>query len=133
MKVTAKIVNSLNHHTVEVLTNDIFKEKLPISGNGGGLGSSVSGGELLFTALATCYCNDIYREAKKKNITVTKVEIEASGEFLAQGFPAENISYRVKLEGDATYKVLKALIKHTDQVAEIHNTLRKGVNVSLVT
>jgi hypothetical protein len=35
--------------------------------NDGG-GSSANGGELLCLALATCYCNDVYREAKKRGI-----------------------------------------------------------------
>jgi len=29
-----------------------------------GFGSSISGGEILFLAIATCYCNDLYREGK---------------------------------------------------------------------
>ncbi len=46
-----------------------------------GYGSSASGGELLFLALATCYCNDIYREAAKKNIKVESVEVDVEGDF----------------------------------------------------
>jgi uncharacterized OsmC-like protein len=29
----------------------------------------------LFLALASCYCNDIYREAAKRNIKVERVEV----------------------------------------------------------
>jgi uncharacterized OsmC-like protein len=35
----------------------------------------------LFLALATCYCNDIYREAAKRNIKVDSVEVEVEGTF----------------------------------------------------
>lgn len=96
-----------------------------------GPGSAVNGGELLCLALATCFCNDIYREARKKNITITHVTVEASAEFAAEGEAGYNIQYEAMLEGDASDDVLKALIKHTDQVAEIQNTLRAGVKVSL--
>lgn len=82
--------------------------------------------------MATCFCNDIYREAKKKKIYITKVEVEASGEFSVEGESGYSISYSAKLEGDATDEDLNELIKHTDKMAEIQNTLRKGVKVTLM-
>lgn len=62
-------------------------------------GSSANGGELLFLALATCYCNDIYREAAARRIEVTAVEVEVEGEFGAPGEPAHNVTYRAKIAG----------------------------------
>lgn len=84
MKVTAKVHNQLNRHAVQVQTNNDIKE-MDIPGKPTGYGSSVNGGELLFLALATCYCNDIYREAAKRNITITQVEVEVTGDFLGEG------------------------------------------------
>ncbi|MCL6265337.1 OsmC family protein [Flagellimonas myxillae] len=130
MKIAAKVVNSLNTHQVQLETNGNINE-INIPGRSSGFGSSANGGELLFLSLATCFCNDIYREAAKMNITVTKVEVEASGEFAAEGEPGYNINYKVKLEGDAPQSKLDELIAHTDKVAEIHNTLRQGVSVTL--
>ncbi len=68
----------------------------------------MNGGELLLLSLATCFCNDIYREADKKGIIITRVSVEVSGEFAAEGQPGINISYSAKLEGDATDEVLRA-------------------------
>jgi uncharacterized OsmC-like protein len=131
MIITAKVENSFNENLVSVQTNDTAQE-LTIPGKSTGLGLSVNGGELLCLALATCFCNDIYREAKKKNISVTKVIVEASAEFSAAGEPGYNIQYKAKLEGDASDEELLELIRHTDKVAEIQNTLRSGVKVSLL-
>lgn len=131
MKVTAKVENSLNKNEVSVQTNG-NSQQISISSKSTGYGSSVNGGELLCVALATCYCNDIYREANKKNIKVTKVIVEASAEFQSEGSPGLNINYHAKIESDASDDELTALIKHTDAVAEIQNTLRAGVNVSLI-
>jgi uncharacterized OsmC-like protein len=131
MIITAKVENSFNENLVSVQTNDTAQE-LTIPGKSTGMGSSVNGGELLCLALATCFCNDIYREAKKKNISVTKVIVEASAEFSAAGEPGYNIQYKAKLEGDASDEELLELIRHTDKVAEIQNTLRSGVKVSLL-
>ncbi|TMU57135.1 OsmC family protein [Flagellimonas algicola] len=130
MKISAKVSNSLNHHEVWLDTNGTVSQ-LNIPSRPTGFGSSANGGELLFLSLATCFCNDLYREAAKKDITLSKVEVEASGEFTAEGEPGFNLTYEVAIEGDAPKSVLDTLIAHTDKVAEIHNTLRKGVSVTL--
>jgi uncharacterized OsmC-like protein len=89
-----------------------------------GYGSSANGGELLFLALATCYCNDIYREAAKRGLNIEQVEVTVEGDFGAEGDPAKNVTYRAKVTGQASEAEIRELISHTDQVAEIHNTLR---------
>jgi organic hydroperoxide reductase OsmC/OhrA len=67
MKITARVENSKDDHQVTLQTNDNV-HSIVIPPKSTGYGSSASGGELLFLALATCYCNDIYREAAKRNI-----------------------------------------------------------------
>lgn len=47
-----------------------------------GFGSSISGGEVLFLAIATCYCNDIYREARILDIKVDNIEVDVDGDLL---------------------------------------------------
>jgi uncharacterized OsmC-like protein len=81
--------------------------------------------------LATCYCNDLYREAAKRNIEVEKVEVEVSGEFGEEGTGAQNVTYSAKVHAKGTDEEVRALIKHTDSVAEIQNTLRAVTDVTL--
>jgi len=64
-KISAKATNSRNSHNVVLTTND-RQHSITIAPKPEAFGSSVNGGELLFLALATCYCNDIYREAAKR-------------------------------------------------------------------
>lgn len=52
----------------------------------------MNGGEFLMLALATCYCNDPYREAARLNIVVENVDVEANGEFPGVGLSATNRS-----------------------------------------
>ncbi|QHT66584.1 OsmC family protein [Rhodocytophaga rosea] len=130
MKITATLENSLHHNNVIVRTNNTTQE-LTIPGKTSGFGSSVNGGEFLCLALATCFCNDLYREAKKRNITITKVSVEASAEFSTEGEAGYNIQYKANVEGDASKEQISELIRHTDKVAEIQNTLRAGVKVTL--
>jgi organic hydroperoxide reductase OsmC/OhrA len=96
-----------------------------------GFGSSANGGELLFLALATCYCNDIYREATKRGIKVVQVEVEVAGEFGGEGEPAKNVSYRARVAAQASEAEIRELMSHTDRVAEIQNTLRAETPVIL--
>lgn len=131
MKITAIIKNGPGANEVLVSTNE-SKKILNIPAKESGQGSSINGGELLFTALATCFCNDLYREAARRKITIKGVEVGVSGDFGAEGEPASNINYQVKIESDHPRGEIQDLIDHVDQVAEIHNTLRKGTQVKLI-
>ena len=96
-----------------------------------GVGSLVNGGELLFLALATCYCNDLYREAAALNLRIDGVEVSVSGQFGGRGEPARNVLYDVRIHSPEPEPVLQSLIAQTDSVAEIHNTLRQGCAVRI--
>ncbi|HSK67487.1 MAG TPA: OsmC family protein [Anaerolineales bacterium] len=130
MKITAKVENSQNNHQVTLQTNDNL-HSITIPPKPTGYGSSANGGELLFLALATCFCNDIYREAAKRNIKVDRVEISVEGDFGAEGEPAKNITYRAKIDAQASAAEIRELMQYTDTVAEIQNTLRMGAPVVL--
>ena len=123
MKIAAKIENSKDNHQVTLLTNDNV-HSIVIPPKPTGYGSSANGGELLFLALASCYCNDIYREAAKRHIKVERVEVEVDGDFGAEGEPAKNVTYRAKIFANAGEEDIRELMRFTDTVAEIQNTLR---------
>ncbi|GAB3258223.1 hypothetical protein GCM10027347_21370 [Larkinella harenae] len=131
MKMSARIHSTLNQHDIIVQTNDAARS-VQIAPKPSGYGSSINGGELLLLALATCFCNDIYREATKRYLTISGVEVEVTGEFGADGEPGSNFQYKAQVTADATPTEIDALIRHTDQVAEVHNTLRKGLTISLM-
>ena len=82
-------------------------------------------------ALATCYCNDIYREAAKRGIHVERVEVEVDGEFGAEGEPARGVTYRARVAARAPLEEIQLLMRETDRVAEIQNTLRAATEVTL--
>jgi organic hydroperoxide reductase OsmC/OhrA len=76
--ISARIANSQGEHKVSLRTDE-RELSLQIPTKQDGFGSSANGSELLFLALATCYCNDIYREARKRGIHVQLVDVEVSG------------------------------------------------------
>ena len=131
MKISATIQNELNSNQVVVSTNNQSKS-IVIASKESGYGSSINGAELLSLSLAVCYCNDIYREAAKRNLKITKVEVEVTAEFGGEGDPGTNFKYKPRVESEASASQVQDLIKYTDTVAEIHKTLRQGVNVELI-
>ncbi len=130
MNIIARLNNHSNIHSVTVETNGVMRElSIPVKESGSG--SAVNGGELLCLALATCFCNDLYREALKKGIEIRHIRVEASAEFGPVGAPGYNFRYSAQVEGDASPEEIEALIRYTDTVSEIQNTLRHGASVVL--
>ena len=131
LKISAQVKSRKGFQEVNLETND-SAHSIAIAPGSSGFGSSVNGGELLFLALATCYCNDIYREAKKRGIKVHHVQVEVSGDFNeTAGSRAENITYKAIVEAEADEDAILDLMRYTDTVAEIQNTLRAGISVTL--
>lgn len=128
MQITAHLRNTAQSHDVHVATAGQPKA-LPIAGRPGG-GSSVNGGEFLMLALATCYCNDLYREAARLQIELTEVEVEASAHFDGVGLAARDVEYRARIASPAPPERIEQLLRETDAVAEVHNTLRAGAAVT---
>ncbi len=131
MKYSARIVNGAGKHQVSLARGE-SRQTLEIAPRSNGQGSSVSGGEALSLALATCYCNDIYREAGKRGIQVQQVEVEVDSEFEQEGEPSKGVVFRARVTADAGEQTIRELMQHTDTVSEIQNTLRYGVSVELV-
>jgi uncharacterized OsmC-like protein len=131
MLIRATVKNSPSSHQVEVCTGNNV-QSLPVASKAMGRGSSINGGEFLMLAVATCYCNDLFREAARLNIPVAGAEVEASAEFPGVGLAATNIRYRAKIESSASPDEVARLLRATDAVAEVHNTLRAGVPVELL-
>ena len=132
MIIRATIENRAGDNRVTLATNGNARA-LDIPPKATGPGSSANGGELLFLALATCYCNDIYREAALRGIQVEQVEVEVEGEFGGPGDPARHVRYRARVTANASEADILDLMRHTDTVAEIQNTLRQSSTVELST
>lgn len=130
MEISATVKSSRQGHGVSVRTGD-STQPLTVPAKPSGQGSAVNGGEFLLLALATCYCNDLYREAARLDVPVDGVEVEATATFPGIGLAAENIRYTVRVSSSAPAQAVAELVRQTDAVAEVHNTVRAGVPVVL--
>lgn len=132
MRISAVIRNSGSSHQASVATGGV-ERVIPIPAKQNGPGSSVNGGELLMLALATCYGNDLYREAIRLGISLTGVEVVAEADFDGVGLAASNIRYRARVQSSAPAEHIERLLRETDAVAEIQNTIRSAPAVELET
>lgn len=128
MNITARVLSAGMRYTADVATCGKSRS-LAVPAKPDASGSAVNGGEFLLLALATCYCNDFYREAARMDITLTEVEVEASAKFPGVGLAASKIAYRAQVISPAAGAQIDALLRETDAVAEVHNTIRSGVPV----
>jgi organic hydroperoxide reductase OsmC/OhrA len=131
MEISATVTNSRTGHEVTVRTGAASRP-LAVPAKAAGRGSSINGGEFLMLALATCYCNDLYREAERLRIPIEGAQVEATAEFPGVGLAATNIRYRAVVKSSANAEAIARLLRETDAVAEVHNTVRAGVPVELL-
>ena len=130
MRISACVISFKGKQQVQ-LTTDTTSQSLDIPAKAAGDGSAINGGELLMLTLATYYCNDLYREAKRLQISIEGIEVQAEADFEGIGLAARNICYRAKVQSPAGDAAIAELLRQTDAVAEIHNTVRAGVPVRL--
>lgn len=131
MEISALVRNTPDDHSVRVATAG-RDQPLLVPGKPEGRGSSVNGGELLVAALATCYCNDLYREADRLGIQISGCEVTATARFDGVGQAATSISYAARVQSRASTEEVERLLCETDRLAEVHNTLRAGCQVERV-
>lgn len=130
MEYTASVRSTSGGHTVTVAAGDADRA-LDLPARDGLPGSAVSGGELLFLALATCFANDVYREAVPRGVAVDSVEVQVTGQFDAPGSRARDVAYRVVVTSPAPEAQVRELVAHVDAIAEVHGSLRAGTAVVL--
>ena len=98
----------------------------------GGLGLGFNGGELLLLAIGGCYSNDLYREAAKQGMKIHGVQVSVTADWGGDPVRAQNVCFSVVVEAAATQQEIMDLIRQTDRVAEIPNSLRMGTEVKLI-
>ncbi|MET1133937.1 MAG: OsmC family protein [Aeromicrobium sp.] len=130
MRITATVHHEPGRHEVTVET-DGRTTTLDLPARDEGPGSAVSGGELLAAALATCFLNDLHREAERRGIEIGAVEVVVESEYGGRGDPAGDLTYSVHVQSAEDAGQVADLVRETDLLAEVHGTLRAGLDVEL--
>ena len=98
----------------------------------GGQGMGFNGGQLLLLALGACYANDIFREAATRELEVLGVRVVVECDWGGEPARAQNIRYSTRVEAEADEDEIMELIRHVDEIAEVHNSVRAPTPVELV-
>jgi organic hydroperoxide reductase OsmC/OhrA len=130
MHITAHVVNRQASSSVDLKSGE-REHTLSMPTKPDGLGFLANGGEILLLALATSYCNDLYREAHRRGLAIEGVDVEVMGEYTGEGEPLGGLSYRATAWTSSPKEKVFEVMTHTDTVAEIHNTLRKAAEIQL--
>ena len=101
----------------------------PVSGGGRGLG--FNGGQLLNLAVAACISNDLYREAAKRGIALSRVRVAVDADYRGDPAVSTPIAYDVEVDDQASAEALEGPVDHVDAIAEVPNSLRRGTAVRL--
>jgi putative redox protein len=131
MSQTCVEIRTIEGGSLAVGSSDSRTVTIDRSKEAGGLGLGFNGGELLLLAIGGCYSNDIYREAAKRGVKVKAVRVTVDADWGGDPVRAQNVSFSVIVEADAGEAAILDLIRHTDSVAEIPNSLRLGTEVSM--
>ena len=91
--------------------------------------AALSGGHLLHLAVAGCFFNDILRAADGRDIEITDLRVEASGDFEGDPLLSTGITYSIEIAGEASDAELSRLVSDVEAAAAIPLTLRDGVSV----
>ena len=109
MRIRATVRNTASSHATTVESGEA-RRSLSVPPKPAGRGSAVNGGEFLMLALATCYCNDLFREAARLGLVLDAVEVEASAEFAGVGLAATDIRYAARVQSSAAPEAIDGLL-----------------------
>lgn len=98
----------------------------------GGQGMGFNGGQLLLLSLGACFANDVFREADKRGLEVLGVRVVVECDWGGDPVRAQNVRYSTRVEAEAPEDEILELIRHVDEIAEVHGTLRAGNAVELL-
>ncbi len=59
------------------------------------------------------------------------MRVDVDGDWQGDPVRAQNVTFSVRVEANASERQILDLIQHTDKVAEVHHSLRMGTEVSL--
>jgi len=97
----------------------------PESAGGGDTGPQPS--EVLLASLAGCFTLALYHVAKKRNIELPDITVQATGTYEGPGF----VSLAVDVKSGADRDVIASLIEPAKRVCYVSNTIRNVSDVEV--
>ena len=128
MQVHLKTIHDTSAATIWAGPRAVTIDRTP---RAGGLGIGFSGEELLLMSIGASYCNVLYKEAPGFGVEISEVEIIVNADWGGEPLQAKNVRFDVKIKTASPRETVEELLRHTDKVAAVHNSLRQGIPVKL--
>lgn len=97
----------------------------------GGTYLGMVGGELLFTAIGTCLMTTLVGAARARNIELTRVEFNVSGEHADAPSRITSIDVEALVEAEATREEIDKLLAIAERGCTISNTVARSAPVQI--
>jgi len=88
-----------------------------------------TGGHLWVLAPAGCLLNDLYREARGRDVVVDGVRVRAAGGLDETTWAPTGIRYSIEVDSPAADETVAELLRLVESVAEIPQAMRHGTTV----
>jgi hypothetical protein len=125
MKIAGRVSNTSSGHSVEVETEG-RGQSIPIAAKNVGRGSSINGASYRSPLSQRASATTSIVRRLSAALLLNEVKVEVTGTFGNPGEPARDISCRVEVRTEAPQAEIDDLIRTTEAVTEIQNTVRGG-------
>lgn len=102
------------------------------SAEGVAVHTAFTGGHLMHLAIAACALNNVHRAADSQGVSLDGVRVEATGTFATEPLRSAGIEYRVEIDSSAPAADVARVLATVDEVSEIPQVLRAGVQVQRI-
>jgi organic hydroperoxide reductase OsmC/OhrA len=100
-------------------------------GKAGGMGLGFNGGQMIALAIGGCFCNDLRYVAEELGVDLTAIEVDVNIDLGGTPLQVTSAEMRVHIEAAAQVD-LDGLIKRTETVSAVTNSVRRGFPVTVV-
>jgi putative redox protein len=97
--------------------------------NLGGSDLGFTGGEVFFTGIGTCLLTTLIGAARARDITLTKVEFNITGETETGPSRWTSINVEAIVEGDASKEEIQKLVTIAERSCIVSNTVQLGAPI----
>lgn len=97
--------------------------------NLGGSDLGFTGGEVFFTGIGTCLLTTLIGAARARDITLTKVEFNITGETETGPSRWTSINVNAIVEGDASTEEIQKLVTIAERSCIVSNTVQLGAPI----
>lgn len=101
-------------------------------GKAGGMGLGFNGAQMIALSIGGCFCNDLRYMAEELEVTLDTIEVDVDVELDGSPIMITSATMNVQVTSATPNIDLVALIRRTESVSAVTNSVRRGFPVAVV-